>query len=128
MEREEIKELTNIEIYQAFSSDNNFSGYMFSIQDTDCTEEMGYRYYIVSLDHDNNPLIRRVNNTITLLSSGQIVLNRINTESDEITKFLQLISSFERKMGKKDQFSKQEQPSSFFSSVNENDIKLLTKN
>lgn len=128
MEREELKTLNNIEIYKAYNSDNNFTGYIFSIEDSDFPEELGYRYYFVSVDQNNVPTISRVNNTINLLNSEELVLSQISPDSEEVIDFLRLVTTLE-KPPKKERFShhQKSQPRNFLHSINENDLRLLKR-
>ena len=122
MNKTELLELTNIDVYKATNKNNNFAGYIFSIRDTENTESEKYRYYLISLNQNNKPIIRKLNNIINMLNSGNLILQKLEEQNNELLNFLKLITSIETQETK---YETDPQYNSFFSTITEDDLKLL---
>ena len=122
MNKTELLELTNIDVYKAINKNNNFTGYIFSIRDTENTESEKYRYYLINLNQNNKPIIRKLNNIINMLNSGNLILQKLEEQNSELLNFLKLIASIETQESEHGTIT---QYSNFFSTITEEDLKLL---
>ena len=122
MNKTELLELTNIDVYKAINKNNNFTGYIFSIRDTENTESEKYRYYLINLNQNNKPIIRKLNNIINMLNSGNLILQKLEEQKSELLNFLKLIASIETQESEHGTIT---QYSNFFSTITEEDLKLL---
>lgn len=122
MNKTELLELTNIDVYKAINKNNNFTGYIFSIRDTENTESEKYRYYLINLNQNNKPIIRKLNNIINMLNSGNLILQKLEEQNSELLNFFKLIASIETQ---EPEHGTIPQYSNFFSTITEEDLKLL---
>ena len=53
--------------------------YSFSVQDTENTDEIRFHYYLLTR-FDNIPVLKRLNNTIEMINSGKLRLQKISSE------------------------------------------------
>lgn len=115
-----MSDLSKFDVYKII--DNSINGYIFSVIEGEETEEPSFRYYIITVDNQSLPIIKRLNNTIEILNSDQFTLKKIEPESEEILKFASLL--IESQLPRQPQ-DKSNQPNAYFSELGESDFKLL---
>lgn len=113
-------DLSKFDIYKILGAQEN--GYIFSIIENEDTEEPTYRYYMVTPSDKKAPIIKRLNNTIEILSSESITLEKIETESEELLRFAKLIT--DTQLPRQSEL-KREPKNNYFSSIEESDYILL---
>ncbi len=113
-------DLSKYDIYKIEGIPND--GYIFSIVENEDSEEKTYRYYMVIMGKNNVPMIKRLTNTIEILSSNQYALTKVETESEEILRFIRLLSKSQ--LPRQSQLNKIKN-SALYSEISESDIKLL---
>lgn len=113
-------DLSKFDIYKILGTSQ--SGYIFSIIENEDTEEPTYRYYMVTPSDKKTPIIKRLNNTIEILSSENIILEKIEIESEELLRFAKLIT--DTQLPRQSELKKEPQ-NYYFSAIKESDYQLI---
>ena len=113
-------DLSKFDIYKIIGATEK--GYIFSIIENEDSEEPTYRYYMVTPSDKKAPIIKRLNNTIEILSAENIALEKIELESEELLQFAKLIT--ETQLPRQSEL-KREPQSNYFSAIEESDYALL---
>lgn len=113
-----MEDLANYEVYKI--TNHPTASYIFSVTEySENEEETNYRYYTLTTNSDQKPKISEVFNTIEILSSEALILEKVEPESEEFQTFTITLSSIIP--------VKVPSQSSLFSSLQLTDLKLLEK-
>lgn len=117
---ESLPNYNAIEVFKAYNKDV-FKGFVFSIQSSEYSDELEYRYYMISIDKNNIPNIKKLNNTILLLNNEQITLTKIEKNSIDSKVFKALILMAKTLSSK----TKNSNSGPHFSQLTDTDLQLL---
>ncbi len=95
MTQDELNLLSNIEIFKIQGSPSQ-KGFIFSVENQDPQSEETFKYYIVSTNIIGTPSIKKLNNTIALITSGALKLNKVEKDTNEMNEFVELITAIEQ--------------------------------
>ena len=115
-----MPDLTKFDVYKIINSIRE--SYIFSVQDTENSDEVQFHYYLLTRFQDNVPVLKRLNNTIEMINSGKLRLQRLNSDSKELDEFTKLIIEC-RKTPHPSTTSEIDEP--YFSDIGENDLRLI---
>ncbi len=115
-----MSDLENFDIYKI--ANNPAQGYIFSVvEQPENDDEPIYRYYMITFGQNNIPTIKRLNNTIELLNSDLFTLEKIEPSDEEMLKFISVLAKISVPR------QKQDEPTTFYSDLDESDIQLFKK-
>lgn len=115
-----MSDLENFDIYKI--TNNPAQGYIFSVAEQNENEdEQNYRYYMITFGENNKPTIKRLNNTIEILNTDLFTLEKIEPTDEEILEFISILAKITIPR------QKQEEPTTFYSDLEESDIQLFRK-
>lgn len=115
-----MSDLEKFDIYKI--TNNPAQGYIFSVvEQPENDDEPIYRYYMITFGQNNIPTIKRLNNTIELLNSDLLTLEKIEPNDEEMLKFISVLAKISVPR------QKQDEPTTFYSDLDESDIQLFKK-
>ena len=113
-------DLSKFDVYKIINGIRE--SYIFSVQDTENTDEVLYHYYLLTKFEGNAPVLKRLNNTIEMINTTRMRLQNINNNDELINEFIKLIIEC-RRTPNPISFNDIDEP--YFSDVNENDLRLI---
>ena len=114
-----MPDLSKFDIYKIINGIRE--SYIFSVQDAENTDEIRFHYYLLTR-FDNIPVLKRLNNTIEMINSGKLRLQKISSESEEIEDFTKLIIEC-RRTPHPSTTSEINEP--YFADIGEDDLRLI---